>query len=102
MLPSVISYVHCTHSTICTGKLYLQNLTPNHRIAQFSIIPSCSLPPDGVQILLRPGVALRATLPQQGHEREEVRKRVKGRAVVHRVRSRGRATIDAGGGPGGR
>lgn len=38
---------------------------------------------DRVQVLLRLGVALRATLFEQGHEREEVRKRVEGRAVVH-------------------
>lgn len=52
--------------------------------------------PDRVQILLRPGAALRAALPEQRHEREEVRKRVEGRAVVHRIRSRGGTAVDAG------
>lgn len=55
---------------------------------------------DRVQILLRSGIALRATLPEQGHEREKVRKRVEGRAVVHRVRPRGGAAVDSGGSPG--
>jgi len=58
------------------------------------------IPPDGVQILLRPGAALRATLPEQRHEREEVRKRVEGRAVVHRIRSRSGTALDAGGSAG--
>lgn len=57
---------------------------------------------DGVQILLRSGPALRAALPEQRHEREEVRKRVEGRAVVHRIRPRGGIAVDPGRGAGGR
>lgn len=52
--------------------------------------------------MLRPGPTLRAALPEQRHEREEVRKRVEGRAVVHRIRPRGGIAVDPGGGAGGR
>lgn len=52
--------------------------------------------------MLRPGPTLRAALPEQRHEREEVRKRVEGRAVVHRIRSWGGTAVNPGGGSGGR
>lgn len=57
--------------------------------------------PDGVQVLLRSGPALRVALFEQRHERKEVRMRVEGRAVVHRIRSRGSAAAYPGGGTGG-
>lgn len=51
---------------------------------------------DRVQVLLRSRPPLRAALPQQRHEGEEVRVRPEGRALVYRVRSRGSPALDPG------